>query len=241
MYLFFLDSIQLPITPSKITTTIGNNNKTFELANSGEVNLIKFPKLTTYKFEFELVHQIGQIGYRANDTSPKTVLDFLEDCKKNKKVITFSIVRKNGSYTYFPSEQKVTVESYDVIEDADNNSDMTVSIELKQFRAYRTKHLAKKEQEKRPVKKDDKGKKAQTSKKSTACLKRLKLQTDMNIRSGAGTHNRKVAIMKKDTEPVAYAEYTYEGTTWYKIKHSKGDGGYAWISGNPKYMKVIRG
>ena len=64
MYLFYLDNMLLPITPSKLSTKIGGNNKTMELANSGEINLIKFPKLTEYSFEFELVHDINSIKYR---------------------------------------------------------------------------------------------------------------------------------------------------------------------------------
>ena len=94
MYLFYLDNILLPITPSKLSTKIGGNNKTMELANSGEINLIKFPKLTEYSFDFELVHNINYIKYRASGNEPKVVLDFLENAKSKKKVITFRVIRK---------------------------------------------------------------------------------------------------------------------------------------------------
>ena len=218
MFKFRLGGIILPNTPSKITTTIDGNNKTYELANGGEVNLIKQPKLTGYSFSFELNHH--QQGLSA---------------------------RKRGNSILFPLQAKVTVESYDIEEDAENNSDIVVNISLKQFRAYRTKHL-KDSSIQRPVeppkkrpevngKENTEGKKVT---KSKACLRKLEILTDLNIRSGAGTHNRKVAIFKKGEKPFAYATFNLDGKIWYKIKHSRGDNGYGWISGNSKYVKVIK-
>ena len=128
MYLFYLDNILLPITPGKISTKVGGNNKTMELANSGEINLIKFPKLTEYSFDFELVHDIENIKYRASNHTPKEILDYLESAKVNKKVIVFRVLRKIGKKVRFPLEAKVTVESYEIEEDADNNSDITVCL-----------------------------------------------------------------------------------------------------------------
>lgn len=233
MYLFYFDDIQLPLTPSKITTSIGGDNKTFSLVNGGEVNMIKFPKLTSYKFEFNLRHEIDHVKVKANNNSPKVILDFLEKAKKDKVIFTFSIIRKRGNRTYFPTEQKVSVESYDVVEDAEDNSDMVVSIELKQFRSYRTKH-ALNEPQKRP----ESVKSSAVS--SKAVLKQLELLTDMNLRSGAGTQNRIIATFTKGTKPFAYAEYPYQGTTWYRLKHSKGDNGWVWMSGNTAYVKVLK-
>lgn len=239
MYLFYLDNMLLPITPSKLSTKIGGNNKTMELANSGEINLIKFPKLTEYSFEFELVHDINSIKYRASNHSPKEILDFLENAKANKKVITFRVIRKQGRKTRFPLEAKVTVENYDIDEDSENNSDITVNLTLKQFRPYRTKHLLNQaDQYSRPAeKKTQKGSKSNS--KTVAVLKKVEIKSDLNIRSGAGTHNRKVAIFRSGEKPCVYGVYKHNGQDWYKVKHSKGDNGWGWISGNGKYVKVI--
>lgn len=245
MFKFRLGGIILPNTPSKITTTIDGNNKTYELANGGEVNLIKQPKLTGYSFSFELNHH--QQGLSASKVKPKQVLDMLEEAKTRREVIPFQIARKRGNSILFPLQAKVTVESYDIEEDAENNSDIVVNISLKQFRAYRTKHL-KDSSIQRPVeppkkrpevngKENTEGKKVT---KSKACLRKLEILTDLNIRSGAGTHNRKVAIFKKGEKPFAYATFNLDGKIWYKIKHSRGDNGYGWISGNSKYVKVIK-
>ena len=243
MYLFYLDNILLPITPSKLSTKIGGNNKTMELANSGEINLIKFPKLTEYSFDFELVHNINYIKYRASGNEPKVVLDFLENAKSKKKVITFRVIRKQGKTTRFPLEAKVTVENYDIDEDADNNSDITVSLTLKQFRPYRTSHLLNQtDQYPRPVGEEKSGPttvKKEEPVRTSAVLKKVEIKTHLNIRSGAGTHNRRIAKFSPGDKPCIYGVYNYKGQDWYKVKHSRGDNGWGWISGNGKYVKVI--
>ena len=42
-YTFYLDGVQLPVTPSKLETKIKNNNKTINLINEGDVNVLKLP------------------------------------------------------------------------------------------------------------------------------------------------------------------------------------------------------
>lgn len=238
MYLFYLNDLLLPITPSKIVTKVSGNSKTMDLVNSGEINLVKFPRLTEYSFDIELVHDIKNITYRASEKKPKEVLDFLENAKKNKEVIEFRVIRKMGGTTRFAIDQKVTIESYDIEEDSENNSDVVVKLELKQFRAYRTKHLSQydKQLSKRPS-----GNKTNNKKTgSIACLKQLQILTYLNIRSGAGTHNRKVAVFSPGDKPMGYAEFMYNGKVWYKVKHSAGDKGWGWISGDSRYVKVLK-
>lgn len=235
MYLFYLGGKLLPVTPAKITTKVGNSNKVMELANEGEINLIKYPKLTEYSFDFEL--PFNKLPYSARECDPKEILDMLEDAKLNKKILTFQIVRTMYNTSRFPTEQQVSVEDYEIEEDANNNSDMTVSITLKKFRAYRTQHII---DEKEDNREDNKNKK-----QSVACLKKLELLSDLNVRSGAGKHNRILAVMLKGDKPVAYRAFDHEGTTWYSIKHSAGDKdkagvGWGWISGNPKLTKVLK-
>ncbi len=244
MYLFYLDNILLPITPGKISTKVGGNNKTMELANSGEINLIKFPKLTEYSFDFELVHDIENIKYRASNHTPKEILDYLESAKVNKKVIVFRVLRKIGKKVRFPLEAKVTVESYEIEEDADNNSDITVNLTLKQFRPYRTNHLVNQaDQKPRPTintpKEGKPDKKDAGKTKSIGVLKKVEIKTFLNIRSGAGTHNRIVAKFSPGEKPCVYGVFKHKGQDWCKVKHSRGDNGWGWISGNGKYVKVI--
>ena len=46
MYYVYLDKILLPITPSKLTLKIKNQNKTVVEINEGEINMLKKAGLT---------------------------------------------------------------------------------------------------------------------------------------------------------------------------------------------------
>ena len=52
MYHVYLDGMELPVTPSKITAKIKNQNETVNLINEGEVNILKQPGLTSFSFDF---------------------------------------------------------------------------------------------------------------------------------------------------------------------------------------------
>lgn len=45
-YYFFLGNTMLPVPPPRMNTKINGKNKTINLINEGEVNLIKMPGLT---------------------------------------------------------------------------------------------------------------------------------------------------------------------------------------------------
>ena len=218
--------MELPFTPQEYTVSMGSNNKTIELINGGEVNLIKSPKLTEYSFEFEL----ATIGEKSEKTKP--ILDMIENAKMTKKILIFNILRQNANQTSFPLENRCSIEDFEISEIGEKFGRMKCSIKLKLFRPYRTQHL-------RDIKKFDE-ENAPTDKESTSCLKLLELLQDTNLRSGAGKHNRIVARMKKGEKPVAYAHFKFEGVIWYRIKHSKGDKGWAWISGTEKEVKILK-
>ena len=82
--------MELPFTPQEYTVSMGSNNKTIELINGGEVNLIKSPKLTEYSFEFEL----ATIGEKSEKTKP--ILDMIENAKMTKKILIFNILCIRG-------------------------------------------------------------------------------------------------------------------------------------------------
>ncbi len=44
MYDFYLNKMLLPIAPEKLELKIKNKNKTMNLINEGEINLIKTPR-----------------------------------------------------------------------------------------------------------------------------------------------------------------------------------------------------
>ena len=50
MYEFYMDGVRLPVTPSALTIKISNQNKTINLINEGQRNIIKAPGLSKYSF-----------------------------------------------------------------------------------------------------------------------------------------------------------------------------------------------
>ncbi|WP_101774002.1 phage baseplate protein [Peptostreptococcus faecalis] len=238
MYFFFIDGYKLPITPSKLNVKIGNNNKTIELANGGDINLIKCAKLTEYSFSFLLPFR--KYSYSTNGAMPREILEALKKIKQEKRIVEFEVHRKMGNETRFSTYEKVSIEDYEIVEDADNNSDITVDITLKEFRPYKTIHLIdpKKKREENNGGKDEK-KKAE----SVPCHKQLEIIGEgLGIRQMAGVWDGNPQIDKfvKGEKPFAYAEFMVDKTPWYKVKHSKLKGGWGWISGNPAYTKVLK-
>lgn len=45
MYYFYLDKLLLPVPPEELELKIANQNKTMNLINSGEINMIKTPRI----------------------------------------------------------------------------------------------------------------------------------------------------------------------------------------------------
>lgn len=154
-YTFYLDGVQLPVTPSKLETKIKNNNKTINLINEGDVNVLKLPGLTELSFEAML----PQVNYPfATETRKASYyLNKLEGLKTSKEPFQFIVVRMNPSgKMLFNTNIKVSLEDYTVSEDAKNGIDLTIKVKLKQYKAYSTKTVkvvVKKETKKATVQK----------------------------------------------------------------------------------------
>lgn len=158
-YTFYLDGVQLPVTPSKLETKIKNNNKTINLINEGDVNVLKLPGLTELSFEA----MIPQVNYPFATATRKAshYLNKLEDLKTSKEPFQFIVVRMNPSgKMLFNTNIKVSLEDYTVSEDAKNGIDLTIKVKLKQYKAYSTKTV-------KVVVKKNKTKKATVQKKRT--------------------------------------------------------------------------
>ena len=56
-YYFFLGDTMLPVPPAKMTLTIKGKNKTIDLINEGEVNIIKTPGLSEISFDARFPNQ----------------------------------------------------------------------------------------------------------------------------------------------------------------------------------------
>ncbi|HBG4726900.1 TPA: LysM peptidoglycan-binding domain-containing protein [Clostridioides difficile] len=139
-YDFYLDGVQLPITPGKLEIKTTNKNKTVDLINDGEVNILKTPGLSEISFEAEFTH--NKLPFcRGQFRDVQFFLSKLELIKTDCKPFQFIVSRELGNKVLFNTNIKVSLEEYNIVEDADNGSDVKVTIKLKQYRDYSTKKL----------------------------------------------------------------------------------------------------
>lgn len=143
MYGFFLDGVQLPVAPPKLNTRITNKNKTITLINEGEVNLLKTAGLTELSFDILLPNSKYPFAVYPDGYQPATFyLEVIEKLKVNKEPFQFIVTRsKPNGELLFDTNLKVTLEDYEIQEDAESGFDIVVPISLKQFREYGTKKL----------------------------------------------------------------------------------------------------
>lgn len=148
-YDVYIGKCLLPIAPEKITVKIKNQNKTLNLINEGEVNILKTAGLTEVEFEF-LIPQVRYpfASYKSGFVGASYFLNFLERMKKGRRKVQFIICRRTvGGRNLFNTNLKVSVEDWSVIDDVKEGYDLTVKVKLKQWRSYGTKTVTIKQPE----------------------------------------------------------------------------------------------
>lgn len=140
-YYFYLGKTLLPVSPSKLTLKIGGQNKTYNLINDGEINVLKSATLTEIEFDALLPNvQYGFSTYKSGFQPASFYLDAIEALKKNLQPFQFIVTRTLPSgKMLFDTNMKVSLENYNISEDSKNGFDVTVSVKLKQYREYSTK------------------------------------------------------------------------------------------------------
>lgn len=140
-YYFYLGNVLLPIPPKKLELKISNQNKTYNLMDYSEINVLKKPGLTSIEFEVLLPNTKYPFAVYKNDfQNAKYFLEILENLKINKSAFQFIVVRRfpNGN-GIFDTNIKVSLEEYTITDSADEGFDTTVNIKLKQYKEYSTK------------------------------------------------------------------------------------------------------
>ena len=140
-YYFYLGHVLLPIPPKKLELKISNQNKTYDLMNYSEINVLKNPGLTSIEFEVLLPNVKYPFAmYKNNFQNAKYYLGILENLKVNKSAFQFIVIRKfpNGN-SIFDTNIKVSIEDYTITDSTDEGFDTKVKIKLKQYREYSTK------------------------------------------------------------------------------------------------------
>lgn len=131
-YTCYLGGVEMP-TPSKLTVKVKNKNKTLILLNEGEINFLRTPGLTELVVPFVFPMLTGS-------RSPDYYLGILETLKTSKEPTQFILVRCSpDGRTLYDTNMKVSVEDYNITEDAKEGLDVSVDVNLKQWRDYGTK------------------------------------------------------------------------------------------------------
>ena len=142
-YEVYLDDIRLPIPPEKIPISYPGQNKTANLINGEEINLVRPAGLA----EISLDVVFPQMDYPAavwdgSVDNAEDFLDHLQDLKESKTPFEFIVIRDGpGRFSSFDTNLDVTLEDYKVSDDVKEGLDLTVSISLKEYRNYGTKIL----------------------------------------------------------------------------------------------------
>lgn len=154
-YYFFIGDMMLPVSPAKMNVKVNNKNKTINLINEGEVNIIKTQGLTEISFDARLPNQ--NYPFADYDTSFSSSLtsqltgsnfsfkkaDYFLDNFKTSKLsnlpVRLIITRMRNWQLLFDTNMLVTLEDYGIDEDADNGFDLVVPLRFKQYRPYGTK------------------------------------------------------------------------------------------------------
>ena len=133
-YIFYLDGIFVPITPSSITTKINNKNKVITLINDGDFNILKEEGLK--EFTFDMCLPAYKYPFARGVLLPiNYYLNMLSFLKNSKKPFRFIVIREGavGSSGY-NTTILVSLENYEIKEDAGNGRDVVVSVTLKEYK-----------------------------------------------------------------------------------------------------------
>lgn len=141
MYDVYISNTLLPIAPEKITMQINGKNETATLINDGEISMLKTPGLSTVSFIVlfpNVKYPFAQYpdGYHRAGY----YLNKLEALMNKKKPFQFIVTRKTPvNKKLFNTNLTVSLENYQIIDDAKEGFDIKVQINLKQFKDYGTK------------------------------------------------------------------------------------------------------
>ena len=139
-YFVFLGAMPLPVSPEKIEMSVGNLNKTVTLVDQGEVNIVRGMPLKEIKFDMLIPSfKYPFVNYSFGTWSTSAILANLDRIKKEGKPVSFIVTRCRKNKPAWWTAFKVSLESYEIVEDANNGTDVVVSITLKEYKTYSTK------------------------------------------------------------------------------------------------------
>ncbi len=168
LYNLYFADVLMPVTPEEISMKIKGQNKTINLINQSEVNVIKPAGLTEINLSLLFPNTTYPFAQYKDGVfnGANYYLDALETLKNSKKPFQFILCRKYpDEKALYNTNLTVTLEEYSIKESYDNGIDAVVSVTLKQYVEYGTKTAV--------IKNNKKAKKSKTrsnsSKKKAVC------------------------------------------------------------------------
>lgn len=139
-YYVFLDAIFLPVAPEKIEISVPNLNKTVTMVDQGEINILRGKGLKEISFDM-LVPSFKYpfANYSFGSFSTSQIIARLEYLKEVGKPVYFIVTRCRAGKPSWWTNIKVSVEDFTVTEDANNGTDVIISVNLKEYKEYSTK------------------------------------------------------------------------------------------------------
>ena len=121
-----------PVLPEEIEIGDGQNSKSYTTESLGEINVIKSPKLSIFKFESEFPAQAYPYVNRPEHLlPPKEYLTYLKKWMATKRPVRFIYAGQT-----FGISEAVSIESFDWKEVAGTGGDIEFSIILKKYVFY---------------------------------------------------------------------------------------------------------
>lgn len=208
MYYMYIEKTLFPITPGKITMSVNGKNETVTLIDGGEVNITKTPGLTDIAIDelilpglqqYPFAHYENDNGDGTKFHNAKYYLDKLDAWKRKKKPVTWKMIRvsPDGKTLMWDNSMDVTIENYDIMESAENGFDITVKLDMKQYRYFGAKKLVLKK------------KKTMTGTKTVASEKKARSKTQENPKT--------YIVQKGDTMCAISKKFLGSSSRWREI------------------------
>ncbi|MEW9093938.1 MAG: LysM peptidoglycan-binding domain-containing protein [Clostridiaceae bacterium] len=121
----------LPVLPEKIEFNEGGNNKTFDIINLGEINVINKPKLIRISFESYFPKNTGPYVSSEKFFSPDFYISKIREWRERQEKVRFI-------FTGSPLDinDLFTIENLKLTEKGGEVGDIYYSIELKRYKTY---------------------------------------------------------------------------------------------------------
>ncbi|MCB6610158.1 LysM peptidoglycan-binding domain-containing protein [[Clostridium] symbiosum] len=140
MYEIYIDDMRLPITPQKIQMKYGNQNKTVELINGEEFNIIRPPGLCEVSLDAVIPQSDYPFAVWDGAGDAEEFIEHLRELKEARSEFEFIVIREGpGRQNFFDTNMDVTLEDYKISDDVKEGVDLLVSLTLKEYQHYGTK------------------------------------------------------------------------------------------------------